>query len=82
MLDVDSTIIYNGDMTSDHHKKGATMPEEFYTPEELAGYLKISPQTVRAWIREKKVHAVKLGRGWRVPVDEVRRVATEGVDEE
>lgn len=58
------------------------MPEEFYTAEELAEYLKVSPQTVRAWVREKKVRAVKLGRAWRIPVDEVRRVATEGVEEE
>lgn len=57
------------------------MPEEFYTADELAEYLKVSPQTVRAWIRAGQVHAVKLGRAWRVPVDEVRRVATEGVDE-
>lgn len=58
------------------------MPEEFYTADELADYLKVSPQTVRAWIRSGQVKAVKLGRAWRVPVDEVRRVATEGVEDE
>lgn len=58
------------------------MPDEFFTAEWLAEYLKVSPQTVRAWIRDKKVRAVKLGRAWRIPGDEVRRVATEGVEDE
>lgn len=58
------------------------MPEEFYTADELADYLKVSPQTVRAWIREKKVKAVKFGRSWRITNDELKRLVTEGVPEE
>ncbi len=59
----------------------APMPDEFYTVEEMAQYLKISEQTIRAWIRARKVSAVKLGRSWRIPRPEVERVATEGVPE-
>lgn len=58
------------------------MTDEFYTAEELADYLKISSQTVRAWIREKKISAVKFGRAWRIPKAEVQRLVKEGVDDE
>lgn len=58
------------------------MPDEFFTAEELADYLKVSSQTVRAWIREKKVRAIKFGRSWRIPSDELRRIVAEGVPED
>jgi excisionase family DNA binding protein len=58
------------------------MPDEFYTAEELADYLKISSQTVRAWIREKKIAAVKFGRAWRITKTEVERLKREGVPED
>ena len=58
------------------------MPEEFYTAEELADYLKVSSQTVRAWIREKKIKAVKFGRAWRISKAELQRLVTEGVPED
>ena len=58
------------------------MSEEFYTAEEVADYLKISSQTVRAWIRTKKIEAVKFGRAWRITKRELQRVSTEGVPED
>jgi excisionase family DNA binding protein len=58
------------------------MPDEFYTAEELANYLKVSSQTVRAWIRERKVKAVKFGRAWRITKDEVQRLVREGVPDD
>ena len=58
------------------------MPEEFYTVEEMADYLKVSEQTIRLWIRTGKVKAVKMGRAWRIRSEEVRRVATDGVPED
>lgn len=57
------------------------MPEEFYTAEELADRLKVSSQTVRAWIRDEKITAVKFGRAWRITRAEVERIAREGVSE-
>lgn len=46
--------------------------EEFYTAEEVAQKLKVSPNVVRRWIREKKLKAVKVGRLWRVPESTLR----------
>lgn len=57
------------------------MPDQFFTAEEMADYLKVSSQTVRAWIRDGKVKAVKFGRSWRITDEELRRVVTEGVPE-
>lgn len=57
------------------------MPERFYSAEELAEYLKLGPQTVRAWIREGKVKAIKFGRSWRIADDELKRILAEGVPE-
>jgi excisionase family DNA binding protein len=82
MVDTDSTIIYNGVMSNNAQNKGASMPERFYTAEELADYLKVSGQTVRAWIREKKVKATKFGRSWRIADDELKRLVAEGVPED
>lgn len=73
---------YNTAMKDDPHNKGARMPEKFYTAEDLADYLKVSPQTVRAWIRDGKLHAVKFGRSWRIAEEEVRRIAAQGVEED
>jgi excisionase family DNA binding protein len=58
------------------------MPERFYTAEDLADYIKVSPQTVRAWIRDGKLKAVKFGRSWRIADDEVQRIVAEGVPED
>jgi excisionase family DNA binding protein len=61
--------------------EGAAMPEAFWTAEELADYLKVDGQTVRAWIRAGKVKAVKFGRSWRVADDELKRIVAEGIPE-
>lgn len=37
------------------------------TVEQAAGRLQITPYTVRRWINEGKLHAVKPGRAWRIP---------------
>jgi len=69
-------------MNDSPHNKGDAMPEKFWTAEDLADYLKVSAQTVRAWIRDQKVKAVKFGRSWRITDDEVRRLVAEGVSED
>ena len=58
-------------------QKGAGMPAEFYTTEELAEYVKLSEQTIRLWIKQGKVKSYKFGRAHRIPVDEVRRLLDE-----
>ncbi len=38
------------------------------TVHETAEQLKVKDSTVRAWIREKKLRAIKFGREWRIAV--------------
>lgn len=35
------------------------------TLEEVADYLRLTPQTIYTWAQEKKIPAVKLGKEWR-----------------
>ena len=42
------------------------MPEgEIMTLEEVAAYLKLTPQTIYTWAQEKRIPAAKLGKEWR-----------------
>ncbi len=40
--------------------------DEWLTLEEIAEALKVHIETVRGWVRSRKLHAVKLGRDYRV----------------
>lgn len=42
------------------------MQEKYYTVEQIAGLLQMHPKTVQRYIREGKLRAVKVGKGWRV----------------
>ena len=42
------------------------MQESFYTVEQISELLQMHPKTVQRYIREGKLRAVKLGKGWRV----------------
>lgn len=42
------------------------MPERLLTPDEAAERLAISSKTVRNWLREGRLHGVKVGRLWRL----------------
>jgi excisionase family DNA binding protein len=35
------------------------------TLEEVAAYLKVTPQTIYVWAQEKRIPAAKLGKEWR-----------------
>lgn len=52
---------------------------ELWTVAEVAEYLRLNPETVRRWIREGRLEAVKLGNGPKAPLRidgaEVARVA-------
>lgn len=48
--------------------------ENHYTPKEMADKLKLNIRTVYKWIREGKLHAVKLGDVWRIPESEINRL--------
>ncbi|HWQ50862.1 MAG TPA: helix-turn-helix domain-containing protein, partial [Terriglobales bacterium] len=42
------------------------MNQKYYTVEQISTLLGIHPKTVQRYIREGKLHATKLGKGWRV----------------
>ena len=53
------------------------MKQKFYSPQELAEVLGVSPRTVINWINEGQVQATRygIGRGiWRIPLEEVVRL--------
>ena len=39
--------------------------DKIMTLEEVAGYLRLKPQTIYTWAQEKKIPAAKLGKEWR-----------------
>ena len=41
------------------------MDNEIMTLEEVARYLKLTPQTIYTWAQEKRIPAAKLGKEWR-----------------
>lgn len=42
------------------------MQEKFYTVEQISTMLNIHPKTIQRYIREGKLRASKIGKGWRV----------------
>ena len=42
------------------------MAQEWLTIEEIAEELRVSEETVRRWIRTKKLKALSIGRGYRI----------------
>jgi excisionase family DNA binding protein len=42
-------------------------PEKMYSPEEVAELFSMKPSTIRTWIKEGKLTAIKIGNRWRVP---------------
>jgi excisionase family DNA binding protein len=57
--------------------------EEYLTVAEVAGRLKVDPETVRVWLRAGKLQGTQLSRaaGWRIPESEVERLLRGGRSE-
>jgi len=53
--------------------------ERLMTPEEVAERLAITPKTVRRFLREGRLKAVKVGRLWRVRESDLLRYMGEGL---
>jgi excisionase family DNA binding protein len=51
-------------MTRDGHRE-AVPSNEILTIEEVAAYLRLTPQTIYKWAQEKRIPAAKLGKEWR-----------------
>jgi excisionase family DNA binding protein len=43
------------------------------TVHETAEHLKVKESTIRAWIRQEKLRAIKFGREWRIAVKDLER---------
>jgi excisionase family DNA binding protein len=41
------------------------LDNEILTIEEVAAYLRLTPQTIYKWAQEKRIPAAKLGKEWR-----------------
>ena len=48
------------------------------TVEQAAVELNLSKATIRAWIAQRRLGHIRLGRAVRVPADEIRRVLEAG----
>src|SRR6185437_10202820 len=56
----------------------ATWDDEYLTVNEIAEHLKLNPQTVRNWIDQGALRAVRIGRRVRVPRAEMDRILAQG----
>ncbi len=52
------------------------LTETFYTVQEAADLLKVHYQTVRNWIKNNEIRAVKIGRSYRIPKSEIEHRLT------
>lgn len=48
------------------------VPEKLHTVEEAAEFFRIAPFTLRKWINEKRIEAIKMGREWRISPETMR----------
>jgi excisionase family DNA binding protein len=55
--------------------------ERYWTPEEIAERLKINVRTVRRWISSKQLKAIRAGKQWRVPDNELRAFIAQSTQE-
>ena len=49
------------------------------TVREAAEELGLSPATIRAWIRQRRLGYLRLGRAVRIPASEIRRIVDRGM---
>ena len=54
--------------------------EDILTLEEVAGYLKLKPQTIYAWAQDGKIPAAKLGKEWRFRKSVIDRWFNQHID--
>ncbi|MEM6461138.1 MAG: helix-turn-helix domain-containing protein [Pseudomonadota bacterium] len=53
------------------------LSKPFLTTQDIAELLKVREQTVRSWIHQQKLRAVKLGREFRVAVKDLEAFVNE-----
>lgn len=53
--------------------------EKYYSPNDIAMKFSLKPNTVRKWINEGKLKAIKLGDVWRVPESALQAFIKESI---
>jgi excisionase family DNA binding protein len=56
--------------------------ERYYTIKDVAARLHVSEKTVRNWIRQRKLRAVRAGHVWRISESALRSFLRENGEEE
>lgn len=66
-------------------KVTSNVQSEYLNVNEVATRFRVSPRTVRRWLRQGLVRGIKLGAqdargrtGWRIPLSEVERIEATG----
>lgn len=54
-------------------------PMRYYRPDELATGLGVSRRTVYAWIRQRRILAIRLGTRLRIPAEEYAKIMDCGI---
>lgn len=57
----------------------ANLTQNHISAVELAYRLRVSRQYIQKCLKSGKIKGVKLGRAWRISLDEVKRIETEGI---
>ncbi|HHX59023.1 MAG TPA: helix-turn-helix domain-containing protein [Candidatus Moranbacteria bacterium] len=55
------------------------MINEYYTVEQISEMLNIHPKTIQRYIREGKLRATKIGKGWRIAGHDLSTFTESGV---
>ena len=55
--------------------------EQVMTLQEAADHLRVSPHTIRAWVYERRIMPVKMGRRVMFTQEEIQRFIERGKDE-
>lgn len=64
-------------------KQPDTIEGPFISPAKFAEYFDVKPATVRKWIKDKIIKAVKLdSNDWRIPESELQRLVNEKYGEQ
>lgn len=80
MTNAKKPFILTGKRCRNIGKGGKTMSLDVYTLQDAAKVLKLSQDTVRNYIKAGKLHAVKIGRGYRLTEEDLRNFLAGGTE--
>lgn len=51
--------------------------ERPFNVEEVAEFFRVHPKTISKWLADGKIKGAKVGREWRIPRSEIKRILKE-----